>query len=91
MQTVNKNIKILTTELGDLVRNIREDEVKIPLEQLANEYDIPKSTLSKIERGVHNCQFVNLWKISEALNIKCSDLIKLLEERLGDSFSLTDE
>lgn len=63
----------------------------LPLEKVAYEYDIPKSTLSKIERGIHKCQFVNLWKISEALNINCSALVKLLEERLGKDFKLFDD
>lgn len=32
-----------------------------------------------------------LWKISEAIGIKCSDIIKMLEDKLGDDFTLIDE
>ena len=44
-----------------------------------------------MERGLYYCKFVTLWKLSEALGIKCSELVKKLEEKLGDDFSLIDE
>lgn len=91
MQEKNLRVDKFTIELGNLLREYREKKCNIALEKLAFEYGLSKSTLSKIERGVHHCKVINLWKISEALGIKCSDLIKLLEDRLGKEFHLIDE
>ena len=91
MQDKDLKVDIFTIELGKLLREYREQNCNIALEKLAFEYGISKSTLSKIERGIHHCKLINLWKISEALGIKCSDLIKLLEDRLGKDFHFLDE
>ena len=61
------------------------------LDRFANAYDINKGTLSLIENGISNCKFVTLWKLSEALGIKCSDLVRELEKGLGEDFTLLDE
>ena len=94
-------------KLGEILKDLRTNKSELTLEKLAYEYDIPKGTLSKIERGKQKCQFVNLWKISEAIKqkcqfvnlwkiseaigIKCSDIVKMLEDKLGDDFTLIDE
>lgn len=77
--------------LGKIVRNLRTDKTNISLNQFAREYDIDRGNLSKFENGVMSCRVVTLWKISEALGIKLSDLIKNLENELGENFSLIDE
>ena len=91
MQYHNEKISFISLELGRIIKKLRKNKSALTLERLAYEYDIPKGTLSKIERGVRNCQFVNLWKISEALGIKCSEIVKMLEDELGEDFTLVDE
>ncbi len=91
MQYHNEKISFISLELGRIIKKLRKNKSALTLERLAYEYDIPKGTLSKIERGVQNCQFVNLWKISEALGIKCSEIVKMLEDELGEDFTLVDE
>ncbi len=77
--------------LGEILRELRSARNSSTINKLANEYELNKGTLSKLERGNNNCQFITLWKLSEALGIRCSDLVKLLEERLGEEFTLLDE
>lgn len=91
MQQNDKNIAKLTRILGEIAKELREKCTGKSLSKLADEYDISKSTLCKLENGIHNTRFITLWQLSEALGIKCSDLIKMLEEKLGDDFSLIEE
>lgn len=91
MQISNEKTKRLAVMLGQIVRRIRESQDKISLNRLTNEYALHKGTLSKFERGNNNCQFLTMWKFSEALGIKCSELVKLLEDELGSDFTLLDD
>ena len=91
MQQKNEKTVQLATILGQTIKELRQGEKGLTLNRLANEYELYKGTLSKIERGHHNCQFITVWQLSEALGIKCSDLVKILEEKLGDDFSLIEE
>ena len=86
----NKNLQILQ-KLGMIIKNVRKNKHNYSLNNLANEYDIPKGTLSRIENGKENSSIIILWKISNALGMKCSDLIKLAENELGEDFTLIDE
>lgn len=91
MQQQNEKLLQLSLKLGEILKELRKNRSELTLEKLAYEYDIPKGTLSKIERGKQKCQFVNLWKTSEAIGIRCSDIVKMLEEKMGDDFTLIDE
>lgn len=91
MQQENEKLLQLSLKLGEILKELRKNRSELTLEKLAYEYDIPIGTLSKIERGKQKCQFVNLWKISEAIGIRCSDIVKMLEEKMGDDFTLIDE
>ena len=91
MQVSNKKTKHLAMTLGQIVKDIRKKQDNISLNRLTNEYALYKGTLSKFERGNNNCQFLTMWKFSEALGIKCSDLVRELEKELGEDFTLLDE
>ncbi len=81
----------LTQQLGVVVKHLRQERTGLSLTQLAYSYEIEHSNLSRIENGKINCKFITLWKISEALGMKVSDLVKHLEEHLGEDFKLIDE
>ena len=87
-QNDEKSIQFSKT-VGELVKELRLTNTDKSLNKLADEYDISRATLSKLENGIHHCKFI--WQLSEALGIKCSELVKRLEEKLGDDFSLIDE
>ena len=77
--------------LGLVIKEIRETKTGLSINQLSNEFDFDKGNMSKIERGVFDIQFSTGWKISQALGIKFSDFAKMLEEKLGEDFSLLDD
>ncbi len=91
MQENNEKTLELAKQLGIIIKELRKDDSKISLDRLAISFGISKGSLSNIENGNNNIKFVTLWKLSEALGVKCSELIKILEEKLGDDFSLLDE
>lgn len=76
---------------GQVVKNIHENQIGLSGNKFANEYGINDSNLGKIERAEIDCKFVTFWKIAEALGVKPSEFVKILEDILGDDFTLIDE
>lgn len=91
MQQNDYKTKLLAQELGAIIRNLRAKELTVALDKLANSYGISKGTLSNIENGEYNCKIITLWKIAEAMGIKPSYILQLLEEKLGNDFKFFDE
>ena len=90
MQRHSKNSKKLTKSLGDLIRKTRKNK-GISCTKFAYQYDIDKGNLNRIENGLIDCKFTSLWKISEALEIKLSDLISSLEKDLENDFKIIED
>lgn len=57
---------------------------------LADEYDIHKSLLSRLENAKNEPKIMSILTICEALEIKPSEFFKKLEEKLPDDFSLIE-
>lgn len=91
MQYKDENSLHLRKKLGLLIKSIREQKIGLSGNRLSNEYGINDSNLGKIERAEIDCKFVTFWKIAEALGLKPSEFVKLLEAELGDDFKLIDE
>ncbi len=60
------------------------------ISRLSMEVDISKSIWSNIECAKRDAQLSTLWKISEALNIKPSELLKIIETKLSENFSFIE-
>lgn len=84
-----KKSEIIFQSLAKVIKREREKQNK-SLRVLADEYDIQKSLLSRLENGINEPKLISIWTISEALNMPVSELIKLVEEELPEDFSLTD-
>lgn len=84
-----KKSEIIFQSLAKVIKREREKQNK-SLRVLADEYDIQKSLLSRLENGINEPKLISIWTISEALNMTVSELIKLVEEELPEDFSLTD-
>jgi transcriptional regulator with XRE-family HTH domain len=67
--------------LGDAIR-ARRQERGLSQEELAHEASLDRSYMGQVERGEKNLGFTNLLKISGALDLKPSDLLRRAE-RLG--------
>ena len=90
MQHVNsKKAKIVIEILAQIIKEEREKQGKSQ-RLLADEFDIPKSTTSRIENGVNEPKLISLLSICEALNIKLSYLMLELEKKLPKDFTLMD-
>ena len=73
--------------------NIREKREKQNKSQrlLAFEYELDSGNLSRIEAGQIDPKLTMLWRISEALGIQLSEIIKSLEDELGSDFHIIDQ
>jgi len=90
MQQSKENIAYFNKTVGKLLKDLRGSNLDTSINNFSREFDFDRGNLSKVERGLLSCRFVTMWKIAEALQIKFSDFAKLLEEKLGDDFTLID-
>ena len=58
---------------------------------LADEYDIQKSMVSRIENGANEPKLTTILIMCEALGLKPSELFKRLEEELPSDFSFLEK
>lgn len=82
--------QIVFDTLGRIIKQERLAQHKSQ-RVLADEFDIQKSMLSRIEKGVNEPKLISILTICEALNIKPSVLIARLEQELPEEFSLIEQ
>lgn len=78
----NELIKVL----GYIVKRNR----KCSISQISNEIDLSKSIWSELEKGKKDIQITTFWRIAEAYDMKPSELLKQVENELGDKFSFLE-
>lgn len=66
---------------GRIIRNLREKR-GLTQEILSGLAAVSRSHLAEIESGRTNANVETLWKISEALGMRCSDLIRAVEHAI---------
>ena len=86
----NKNSSIILKILAKVIKQEREKQKK-SLRLFADEFDIQKSLLSRIENGKNEVQIISLWTISEALGLSMSELFEKIEKELPKDFSLIEK
>ena len=64
---------------GRIIRKLREQR-GLTQEVLSGLAAVSRSHLAEIETGHTNANIETLWRISEALGIKMSDLIRMVEQ-----------
>ncbi|MCM1265909.1 MAG: helix-turn-helix transcriptional regulator [Candidatus Gastranaerophilales bacterium] len=77
--------------LKALAKIIKQYRGNHSISKLSHEVDVSKSIWSNIEQGHRDIQFTTLWRISEALNIKLSNLVCEIEKDLGSEFSFIED
>ncbi|MBR1425542.1 helix-turn-helix transcriptional regulator [bacterium] len=91
METSCKSKKeLLLCTIGKIVREKRK-ELNKGILLLSYEYDIPNTSLAKLEKGERDVQITTLWKLAEALGMNFSQFVDELEKRLPKNFKLTDD
>ena len=81
-----EKIKLQKT-LAKIIKKLRN---KKSITQLANEIDLSKSVWFNLEKGERDIQISTFWRIAEGLDIKPSDLLKEIENQLGENFSFIE-
>ena len=66
---------------GRIIRKLREQR-GLTQEVLSGLAAVSRSHLAEIETGHTNANVETLWKISEALGMKMSDLIRMVEQAI---------
>lgn len=76
-----------------IAQALREEREKLNKSQrvLADEYDIQKSLINRLENGSNEPKIISLWSVCDALDIKLSNLIKKVEQKLPVNFSLIEK
>ena len=82
------NEKLYCKLVGEAIRNIRIEKCNKSSLLFAYENDIPKSTLSRIERGENEAQIVTLKKIAEGFNWTMAELFENIEQRIPQNFRI---
>jgi predicted transcriptional regulator len=77
--------------LGEKINSLRKDRTKLSANRFSNEYDIGSGNISRIENAEVDCKFITVWKIADALGLRPSELVKIVETELGPDFKLIDE
>lgn len=85
-----KSLQIIKT-LGQIIKDFRVEKLNKSLNTFSYEYELTPGNVSRIENGQIEPKIVMLWRIAEALGIPLSDIIKHLEDELGEDFSLSDK
>ena len=90
MQQKNEKTQELAQNLGFLIRELRINKLGYSINKFAHEYDLDVGNTCRVENGTIDVKFVTLWKISEALGITLSELVKLLETKMTKEFHFYD-
>jgi len=76
----------LQTATGKVIKKCRRKSIT----QSADEIGMWKSLWADLENGIKDPQFSTLWRIAEGLEIKPHELVKLIEDELGENFSFIE-
>lgn len=91
MQYKDNKILQLNKVLGLIMKDIRIKKTGLSCSKLANEYGLDRGNLNRVENGLVDSKISTIWKASEALGLKFSEVAKILEENLPQDFTLIDE
>lgn len=91
MQHLNtKKSKLIFEALSKVLKDERIKQNK-SIRLLADEYDLQKSLISRLENCINEPKLISIWSVCEALGIKPSKLLKKIEDELPIDFSLIEK
>lgn len=91
MQYKNEKTLIYIKTLGSVIHQKRIAHSKDARYNFCNSYELDSSNLRRIENGEIEPKITMLLRISEALNISLSELIKDVERELGNDFHVIEQ
>lgn len=84
----NAKKQLICNIAGDILKKKRGLQSQF---MFASENDISVSIINTIERGIKDPQLTTVFRIAEALNMKASHFVKMIEDELPDDFYLIDK
>lgn len=90
MQGDSEKYLYLKETAGKVFRNVRKTHTTLTCNKAEEEYDISRGNLNRFENGKTDPSLTSLWKMAEASGQKLSYIIGLIEDEVGNNFSLTD-
>lgn len=91
MQYKDEKSLLLSKTIGEVVKELREEKLKVSINKVAHEYGLDVGNTSRIENGLIEAKVITLWKISEALDIPLSELIKKIEQKMPKDFHFFED
>ena len=90
MQDITDSNQIFMSILGNVIEKYRKLHNK-SIYSISAEVSMSKSTWREAEKGACNdIKLTTLWKIAEGLEMRPSDLLKEIENQLGEDFSFIE-
>lgn len=88
-ETQKQKEQIIINAIAAVLSELRK-RGKISQRLLAFENDLHKSLISRLESAKNQPMFLSVWKVAEALGLKPSRFVALVEKKLPPNFSLLD-
>ncbi len=88
---MNDREKIYCKAFGDVLRKLRVEKTGKSALLFSYENDVPKSTLTRIERGENEAQLVTLKKIAEGFGWSLAKLFSEIEKRMPADFKIFED
>jgi transcriptional regulator with XRE-family HTH domain len=80
----------LKKELQKAIANVVRKNRTKSITKSADEIGMGKSMWADLENGIKDPQVSTLWRISEGLDIKPHELVKMIEDELREDFSFLE-
>ena len=80
----------LKNELQKAIATVVKRHRTKSITKSSDEIGMGKSLWADLENGIKDPQLSTLWRIAEGLDIKLHQLIKEVEDELGDKFSFLE-
>ena len=90
IRTIIDYMKELKIKLQKTIAKVVKSQRTKSITKSADEIGMGKSLWADLENGIKDPQFSTLWRIAEGLEIKPHQLVKLIEEELGENFSFLE-
>jgi len=84
-----ENKQILQSTIAETIKEKRLCKNKT-ISLISNEIGMTKSMWADLEKKIKDPQISTLWRISEGLDTPLSNIIKEIEDKVGNKFSLIE-
>ena len=89
MQHTDEKTEYLRKVIGKVFNEVR-CKSNLSCNKIENEYEIGRGIINRIENAKIDTKIITAWRLSEALGVKLSDIIKTVEDMVGNNFKITD-